>query len=149
MSKFDLERALAGEPVILRNGLKAYVRHHETELETAPLLGFFVRDGSLGIGLWAECGANYWRIGESAYDIVGMWVEPIAFDHWHLLHGDIKFIAKDGDGRWFGYKMKPVTGKFKRWDVADHVYYPLSSLNPTLLPECDWDNSLIERPKND
>ena len=147
MIKFDLEKALAGEPVVLRNGLKAYVRHHETELECAPpLSGFFVRGGSLGVGQWDKLGGNYWSIGESAYDIVGMWIEPPKFEYWDLLNEYIKYIAKDNDGRWFGYKIKPFIGKFKRWDVADHVYYPLSSLNPSVFPECNWENSLIERP---
>jgi hypothetical protein len=31
LKPFDLQAALAGEPVMLRNGTKAYVRHHETE----------------------------------------------------------------------------------------------------------------------
>ena len=41
MKPFNLEAALAGEPVKLRSGAKAYIRHHETEVETPyPLFGF-------------------------------------------------------------------------------------------------------------
>lgn len=32
LKPFDLQAALRGEPVMLRNGEMAYVRHHETEL---------------------------------------------------------------------------------------------------------------------
>lgn len=150
MNKFDLEKALAGEPVVLRNGFKAYVRHRETELVSTPLLmGFYLIGDSFGVGKWAECGANYWSIGETDYEIVGMWIEPPKFEYWHLLNEDIKYIAKDSDGRWFGYKIKPFIGKFKRWDVADHVCYPLSSLNPSVFPDCDWEHSLIGRPENE
>lgn len=150
MSKFDLERALAGEPVVLRNGLKAYIRHHETELDAAPpLLGFFVRGGSLGLGQWAECGKHYWSDGESDYDIVGMWVEPPVFEHWGLLRDDIKYLAKDRDNRWYGYGRKPTKDE-NEWDMPRFGgFYPLVSLNPTLFPECDWEHSLMERPEND
>lgn len=41
-AEFDVDRALAGEPVILRDGSKAYVPHHEAELEVerGSLIGF-------------------------------------------------------------------------------------------------------------
>lgn len=150
MIKFDLQKALRGEPVVLRNGLKAYIRHRETELETAPLLGFFMRDGSLGIGAWEECGANYWsrRTGESDYDIIGMWTEPLEFKHWDLLTEDIKCLAKDRTGHWYGYSGKP-TKKDGCWDAPpDSGCYIVNALNSSIFPECNWENSLIERPEN-
>ena len=32
LKPFDLQAALKGEAVMLRNGDKAYIRHHETEM---------------------------------------------------------------------------------------------------------------------
>ena len=148
MIKFDLEKALAGEPVVLRNGLKAYVRHHETQVKTKlPLIGYVDHGGTVGeVVSWTVDGRYYWSHEDSVYNIEGMWIEPLEFDYWHLLNKEIKHLAQDSDGRWFGYKIKPFIGKFKRWEVADHVCYPLSSLNPSLFPDCDWEHSLIERP---
>lgn len=49
MKPFNLEEALTGKAVKLRDGSKAYVRHHETELpvdEDMRLMGF-LPDGSM------------------------------------------------------------------------------------------------------
>lgn len=73
LKPFDLESALNGEPVMLRDGSKAYVRHHETELRVPvgeELTGYVE-----GIGTWAwrEDGASRFDDCESEYDIIGMW----------------------------------------------------------------------------
>lgn len=151
MSKFDLERALKGEPVVLRDGTKAYIRHHETELDAADsLIGYKVRGGAVDALQWTESGRYYWDEEVSSLDIVGMWVEPLVFEHWDLLNEDIKYLAKDGDGRWFGYSRKPSKDE-EGWGIVQRVggFYSLVGLNPDLFPECPWGHSLIERPKND
>src|SRR5690625_789020 len=73
---FDLERALAGDPVILRDGRKAYVRHHEKTLtlrqDGRPLLGYRIYDGLAVEASWGPDGL--WLKGrEFPKDIVGMY----------------------------------------------------------------------------
>ena len=60
--KFDVERALAGEPVILRCGVKAYVRHREEEFKLRyPLMGV-VLDGVSPRARWET-----WSLSGSIY----------------------------------------------------------------------------------
>jgi len=73
---FDLERALAGEPVVLRDGRKAYVRHYEKTLtlrqDGRPLLGYRLYDGLAVEASWGPDGL--WLKGrEFPKDIVGMY----------------------------------------------------------------------------
>lgn len=75
MRPFDLEEALSGKAVLLRNGDKASVRHHETEhaAETDDvLLGYRV-----GASSWSWCvdGASRSDGVESPLDIIGMYHE--------------------------------------------------------------------------
>lgn len=75
LKPFDLDAALKGEPVMLRNGSKAFVRHHETELTTAidgALLGYL--DGVRAqMWTWSTDGASLPNGDESQQDIIGMW----------------------------------------------------------------------------
>lgn len=148
---FDLQKALRGEPVVLRDGRKAYIRHHETQVKTNyPLIGY-VADGKTEgyVMSWTEDGRCFWDQEESVSNIVGMWSEPLVFEHWGLLRDDIKYLAKDRDNRWYGYGRKPTKDE-NEWDMPRFGgCYPLASLNPTMFPECDWKHSLMERPEND
>src|SRR5690625_5370083 len=79
---FDLEKALQGHPVVLRNGKKAYVRHYEKELDALfPLIGYIVNDrGKVeDVCSWKDNEPNvkgaYANL-EDGTDIVGMWQEP-------------------------------------------------------------------------
>ena len=74
---FDLKDALAGEPVILRDGKKAFVRHHETSAkfdETHKLWGF-VEGGENNIDFyrWSLQGKYVAPNVEDNKDIVGMY----------------------------------------------------------------------------
>lgn len=85
MKPFDLEKALAGEPVVLRDGHKAIVYYcvpdeikldDEGTPETFPLKGMkFDQDGYLlnSSVEWRKDGR--FRSSESDSDIVGMWEE--------------------------------------------------------------------------
>lgn len=86
MKPFDLEKALAGEPVVLRDGHKAIVYYcvpDEIKLDkegtpvSFPLKGMkFDQDGYL-INSTVEWRKNgRFRCSESDFDIVGMWEEP-------------------------------------------------------------------------
>ncbi|HDR1056972.1 TPA: pyruvate kinase [Pasteurella multocida] len=78
MKKFDLEKALAGEPVVLRNGDKAFVKFvlENPVREECAMIGYVIddrgRDSLIGWyknGLYASCGGD-------GLDIVGMYEEP-------------------------------------------------------------------------
>ena len=85
MKEFNLDAALNGEPVKLRNGLKAIVYHRIPDefsypggsTEIYPLIGIiFNKDGTIKAASesWKDCGAYCSRQG--GLDIVGMWEEP-------------------------------------------------------------------------
>lgn len=85
MKPFDLEKALAGEPVILNNGSKALLYHRIPDhytfgngiKVTFPLVGMiFYEDGTVEYPsvVWRDDGR--FTSGTSGKDIVGMWEEP-------------------------------------------------------------------------
>ncbi|HDR1050771.1 pyruvate kinase [Pasteurella multocida] len=78
MKPFNLEKALAGEPVVLRNGDKAFVKFvlENPVREECAMIGYVIddrgRDSLIGWyknGLYASCGGD-------GLDIVGMYEEP-------------------------------------------------------------------------
>ncbi|MGV7078442.1 hypothetical protein ACWA5Z_06510 [Testudinibacter sp. P80/BLE/0925] len=85
MKQFDLEKALAGAPVVLCNGEKAYVLadmrklapNIDPESEKA-LQGVVISDcyGFMALS-WTVYGRCF-NSGKFNYDIVGMWQEPRA-----------------------------------------------------------------------
>lgn len=148
---FDLKKALDGEPVVLRNRQKAYVRYRETEHAAGCfLVGHEMKGGRGDTLTWTECGHLYTDKEESGYDIMGMWAELLVFKHWNLLREEAKYLAKDEKGFWYSYTEKPElfvsewTG-LGQWRGSGSLN--LEGINPKLFPECDWKDSLIERPK--
>lgn len=81
---FNLERALAGEPVLLRNGLKAEVLKALDKPDTRGFQYFGLSHQTSADGIWYhEQGWNAKLKGsrlkdgsENNYDIIGMWKEP-------------------------------------------------------------------------
>ncbi|HDR1188135.1 pyruvate kinase [Pasteurella multocida] len=78
MKPFNLEKALAGEPVVLRNGDKAFVKFvlENPVREECAMIGYVIddrgRDSLIGWyknGLYASCGGD-------GLDIIGMYEEP-------------------------------------------------------------------------
>lgn len=85
MKQFDLEKALAGEPVELRNGSKAIIYYRVPDCYTLgngvkitfPLIGIiFYGDGTVEdpCGSWRDDGR--FTSTTSGKDIVRMWEEP-------------------------------------------------------------------------
>lgn len=76
LKPFDLQAALNGEPVMLRNGQKAFVRHHETEQPTGPYLQLWGagcrKDGSAWVLAWSKDGLYDIDGCASDLDIIGM-----------------------------------------------------------------------------
>lgn len=83
MKPFNLEEALAGKPVKLRGGQKAYIKYvlGDEYNTNYPLRGFVeyekLTDGKINTGehIWTLDG-NFSTFEESEIDIVGMWEEP-------------------------------------------------------------------------
>lgn len=83
MKEFDLEAALNGEPVKLRNGDKAYVKYNLLEenetfepRDTAyPLIGYRLEGVNCYTTSWSLTGKSV-HLATMKYDIVGMWEEP-------------------------------------------------------------------------
>lgn len=77
LKPFDLQLALKGEPVMLRSGEKAYIRHHETELLVEngwQLIGFIVREGVESVfESWDTRGRFYGKEQDDENNIIGMW----------------------------------------------------------------------------
>lgn len=145
--EFNLERALAGGHVILRNGTKAYIRHLETELVVKyPLIGF---DADGFNRSWDDLGMYTRGTCPNSLDIVGMWPkEPLTMpdSFWDIVGADITSIAKDSNGNWYGYiSCKPRSGSVE-WIFGVGEYVPLSTFSQELFPDCDWRESLIIRP---
>ncbi|HDR1512144.1 TPA: pyruvate kinase [Pasteurella multocida] len=78
MKEFDLEKALAGEPVVLRNGDKAFVKFvlENPLFENDQVVGFHIdSEGKEEVTSWGNNGVHIPNTN-SIYDIIGMWEEP-------------------------------------------------------------------------
>ncbi|ATF73942.1 pyruvate kinase [Pasteurella multocida] len=78
MKEFDLEKALAGEPVVLRNGDKAFVKFvlENPLFEDDQVVGFHIdSEGKEEVTSWGNNGVHIPNTN-SIYDIIGMWEEP-------------------------------------------------------------------------
>lgn len=78
MKPFNLEQALAGEPVRLRDGTKAYVKYVMPEEYKGdyPLRGIFIdrhSDVNITEVMWTK---DSFISAINLFDIVGMWEEP-------------------------------------------------------------------------
>lgn len=80
LKPFDLQAALRGEPVMLRDGSKAFVRHYEAEQKVDD--GF--RLWGVVVYEWSTCTVITWStqgrfdggLDDGGLDIIGMWTEP-------------------------------------------------------------------------
>lgn len=83
MKEFDLKAALNGEPVMLRNGEKAFVKYNLLdELENIeardavyPLIGYRLYGNYVSTTSWKLSGKSI-HCETMKYDIVSMWEEP-------------------------------------------------------------------------
>lgn len=125
MKKFDLKAALSGEPVMLRNGKKAFVvydlRNYPTligKLGKKPLNGIVLNeDGDKCKYIdveWNEAGSN----ASVQFDIIAMWEEP------KISIEDLPkpFKPKDGED----YKYIVGTEVFRRISIGDSFDKSLS-----------------------
>lgn len=80
---FDLERALAGEPVLLQSGRKAYVKYKVDVDDSSPVNKYLVlqgylekENGTFGAVLNWDINGEYNSAYSSDTSIIGMWKEP-------------------------------------------------------------------------
>lgn len=85
MKEFNLDAALNGEPVMLRDGRKAliYYRIHDKytfadgSKALCPLKGIvFDKDGNIESAVQSWRDGGMYEANESVHDIIGMWEEP-------------------------------------------------------------------------
>ena len=83
MKEFDLKAALNGEPVMLRNGEKAFVKYNlldevenlEIRDSVYPLIGYRLQGTYVNTTSWELSGKSiHWNTLK--YDIIGMYEEP-------------------------------------------------------------------------
>lgn len=151
--KFDLKRALAGEAVQLRGGLKAFVRYHETERKMIhPLMGIVLHYTDVTTAReWNADGYFHGLNLEHDYDIIGMWPKealtmPDSF--WDMLTPAVVAIAKDKGGDWCCYEGEVPEFKVEGYWEANLLpnFHLLTAFNPEMFPDCDPKDSLIVRP---
>lgn len=134
MKEFNLDAALNGEPVMLRNGIKAVVKYNllneveKLEVRDAeyPLIGYRFDGIYINTTSWSLTGKSvHWATME--YDIIGMWEEPKltseqvlekAYNEDLLVLCDgnpdlpLKIIAKTKDGE---FVMQPEDDTIQPW----------------------------------
>src|SRR5690625_107541 len=134
---FDLERALAGEPVILRGGQKAYVRHYEKTLilrrDGRPLLGYRLYDGLAVEASWGSDGL--WLSGrEFPKDIVGMYpqyrlvngVKVPVFPDWEPALGETVFVVDVTHAQFF-YEQEWIGDELDLMYLDRGLVYPATT----------------------
>lgn len=146
--KFDLEKALAGQLVELRDGTHAQVMFDlrrnnlgvEYEDHVARLAGLY-SDGRSG--QWFTDGRNA-QFGEGDLrDIVGM-APTAVFNHWDVVDPKWKCIAADKDGDVYLYQTRPVENLLKGEWVGSSGASKVNGL--LVFKYTDWETSLVERP---
>lgn len=134
MKKFDLKAALNGEPVMLRNGEKAFIKYNlldeleniEARDAACPLIGYRLYGNYVSTTSWELSGKSiHWATMK--YDIVGMFEEPKltqeqvlekAYKENLLVLCDgnpdlpLKVIAKTKDGE---FVMQPEDDTIQPW----------------------------------
>lgn len=134
MKEFNLDAALNGEPVILKNGKKAVVKYNllneveKLEVRDAeyPLIGHRFDGIYINTTSWSLTGKSV-HLATMEYDIIGMWEEPKltseqvlekAYDEDLLVLCDgnpdlpLKIIAKTKDGE---FVMQPEDDTIQPW----------------------------------
>lgn len=134
MKEFNLDAALNGEPVMLRNGKKAVVKYNllneveKLEVRDAehPLIGYRFDGIYINTTSWSLTGKSV-HLATMEYDIIGMWEEPKltseqvlekAYNEDLLVLCDgnpdlpLKIIAKTKDGE---FVMQPEDDTIQPW----------------------------------
>ena len=147
MEPLNIEKALQGHPVRLRNGEKAYIRYREVEFPVnRTLVGYRKLNSTEYVLLnWTKNGDH---TSSENLDIVGMWKSaPLVFLYWGEINREFNYIAKDRDGEWWAYAEKPKMEDIIYDSRGGTDSVSLRALSDKIFPDCDWNESLMERPR--
>lgn len=163
MKEFDLKAALNGEPVMLRNGEKAFIKYNlldeleniEARDAACPLIGYRLYGNYVSTTSWELSGKSiHWATMK--YDIVGMFEEPKltqeqvlekAYKENLLVLCDgnpdlpLKVIAKTKDGE---FVMRPEDDTIQPW-IANLTMEWFFVKDPD--PKFDTITNTIDLPK--
>lgn len=163
MKEFDLKAALNGEPVMLRNGEKAFIKYNlldeleniEARDAACPLIGYRLYGNYVSTTSWELSGKSiHWATMK--YDIVGMFEEPKltqeqvlekAYKENLLVLCDgnpdlpLKVIAKTKDGE---FVMQPEDDTIQPW-IANLTMEWFFVKDPD--PKFDTITNTIDLPK--
>lgn len=87
------------------------------------------------------CGTNYFRITEKKYK------EPII--PWKSLSKDVKWYARDEDGKCFFFNEKPDLLCFTWGACSDSPPTRADYIAGHVTGDCPWEESLVERPEGE
>lgn len=139
MKPFDLQEALNGAPVQLRNGQKAYVVGLS---KVGPEDGNSYIVGEFGRNLcnWSKDG-KYWLKRESEFDIVGMWEEPELTSEQVLEKAYQENLPLDAIGKKAFVIAKTKDGDYVMQCGEDNLYFASR--------ETEWEFYKDTTPKSD
>lgn len=148
--KFNLEKALAGHLVMLRDGRTAQIMADLQENKygavfSHPIVGVIekVRSSQNYMMMWRDDGRIFEEV-DRPNDIVGM-APTAVFNHWVCLNPMWKFIAADNDGDAYLFQSPPVKNKEEGiWETTDGIQRCVEGLFD--FKYADWETSLVERP---
>lgn len=153
MKPFDLDAALKGAPVRLRDGAKAFVRYHERDLQVSQrLVGWGMAEKGSPYNTpftWDENGRFWDADTEAPFDIMGMWEEkPLTFDYWGAIQPKWKYLAQDKNGKCYFYTHEPLIEK-GAWSMQGGSAGEFTSANTVVWDTQgrDWTDTLVGRPE--
>jgi hypothetical protein len=110
-----------------------------------PVHGAVYQIGCWNIKSWTMTG-KYWPGEDYHLDLdLSDWKDEIP---WDCLRPEIKIVARDEDGRWFGHLEEPelkMDGQNKIW-WSTTMNYPLKAINMPDGPT-DWTEAIARRPE--
>lgn len=146
------------QTLVTRDGRKAVVLASLYSLQSPMIDGVVIkRDSDMFIGFIVDNDGYAhdcaWNVhGETMYpdsrltDIVGIWVNPLGFDHWKSLNSKFKFIAKSKNDSWYAFESRPklIDGY---WTTFGGGTVIMGIFPDDYFPDCVYTDSLIPRPE--
>lgn len=141
--------AKAGEIWVLQNGLKATIDSTNGRPPHTIIGRISTKLGDLAWSWTAEGRSNpNTPTGRRGFDSAALvrrydWLAELA-PIWAVLNPKYRWLAQDGDGRWWCYANKPIKSG-SRWKCDEGALTPLDPLVFPVHP-CLWYETLAERP---
>lgn len=141
MKEFNLEQALAGKPVMLFNGLKAYIKFILPGDSEYPLCGYYEHNGDYILSMW-DLDGNNMNDPLEQYKIVGMYETPKLTVENALENPRVQEIIQGAMFRNIAglktYILKDVSDVCKSPNAQPYLGYVENRFNPDIgLFRCD------------